>query len=47
MTTRSVRPAHGEAVLHVVLSKKELHASRISVSAAAAGALATMIDFKG
>jgi hypothetical protein len=47
MTTRTVRSAHGEAVLHLVLSKRELHASRISVSAAAAGALATTIDFKG
>jgi hypothetical protein len=47
MTTRPVRSAYGQAVLHVVLSKKELHASRISVSAAAAGALAATIDFKG
>jgi hypothetical protein len=47
MTTRLVRSAHGEAVLHVVLSKKELHASRISASAAAAGALAATIAFKG
>jgi hypothetical protein len=47
MTSRSVRPEHGEAVLHITLSKKELHASRISVSAAAAGAIAATIDFKG
>jgi hypothetical protein len=47
MTTRRVRVAHGQAVLHVVLSKRELRGSRISVSAAATGALATMIDFTG
>jgi hypothetical protein len=47
ITTRGVGPADGDAVLHVTLSKKELHASRISVSAVAAGALTTTIDFRG
>jgi hypothetical protein len=47
ITTRRVLAVHGQAVLHITLSKREQRASRISVSAAAANARSVTIAFKG
>ena len=47
LTKRTVRPSHGTAALHLVLSSSELKASKISVSASATGAHSATITFKG
>ena len=47
LTTRKVRPAHGNAVVRLTLSSGELKASKISVKVTAAHAHAATIVFKG